>query len=75
MIIIEKIRVQLLNGNNIIKQIPVEEIKEFEGLVEFENYRKEMIKYHKAIEIPKYKLENPGKDLPKIDVLFDRKEI
>lgn len=73
MIIITKIRVQLLNGNNIIKQIPLELTKEFTGSKDLEDYRRELKKKYRDKILPEYGLQHPEKELPKIDVLFTLK--
>lgn len=73
MIIITKIRVQLLNGNNIIKQIPLELTKELKGSKDLEDYRRELKKKYRDEILPAYRLEHPENELPKIDVLFTLK--
>lgn len=65
-----KIRIQVLNGNNVIKQFPIDDQVEISSSEELEKYRAELKNKYRDSIISDYLKEHPGADRPKLDVLF-----
>lgn len=75
MYLLIQIRIQILNGENVIRQIPMKVNRRFEDKKSMELYQKDLLAKHRDRIIKRYMAKHPGHEAPTVDILFTFQEL
>ena len=70
MYIVTGIKIQLLNGSFVQRQVKMTAVKEFQTKEALERFRNKKIEYDKGLYARQWPKLHPGENVPEIDVLL-----